>query len=184
MDLCRALLRTGMSVLVFDYRGYGRSEGKLNEEGTYLDAQAAWGWLRQRGFAARDIIAFGDSLGGGVASELALRETVGALVLHGAFTSIADIGAEFFPWLPVRWLHSIRYDTLAKLPRMRVPVLVLHSRDDETIGFKHGERNFAAANEPKMFHETSGDHNYSSPEHLESCVAVVEKLLRELDNRH
>jgi uncharacterized protein len=179
--LCRALLRTGAAVMVFDYRGYGRSEGKLSEEGTYLDAQAAWGWLRQRGFAAQNIIAVGDSLGGAIATELALRETVGGLVLHGAFTSIADIGAERFPFLPVRWLHSIRYDTLGKLPRVRVPVLVLHGRNDETIHFKYGERNFAAANEPKIFHETSGDHNYSIPGSLESYVQGVEKLLALLE---
>jgi len=159
LDTCRALLSTGASVFVFDYRGYGRSEGRPSEEGTYLDAQAAYQWLRQRGFQGTNIIAFGESLGGGVAAELACRETLGGLVLQSTFTSIPDIGAELFPWLPVRRLATIRYDTCAKLPRLKIPVLVMHSRTDEIIPFHHGQRNFAAANEPKLFCELNGFHN-------------------------
>ena len=177
LNLCQALLRTGVSVLVFDYRGYGRSGGKLSEEGTYRDAQAAWQWLRQRGFAAEKIIALGESLGGGIASELALRETVGGLVLQSTFTNIADLGAEFFPWLPVRWLNTIKYDTLKKLPRVRVPVLVMHSRHDELIRFHHAEKNFAAANQPKLFWETNGGHNHSLPGDHDQSTAGMEKFL-------
>ena len=132
-------------------------------------------WLRQRGFAK--IIAFGESLGGGVASELALRETVAALVLSSAFTSIGDIGAELFPWLPVRRFQTIKYDTLAKLPRIKVPVLVMHSREDEVVGFRHAERNFAAANEPKLFSETRGLHNETLALDPGSYLTGLEKLL-------
>ena len=106
LDTCAALLATGVNVFVFDYRGYGRSQGRPSEEGTYRDAQAAYRWLRQKGFAGTNIIAFGESLGGGVAAELAVRETVGGLVLQSTFTSIPDMGAELFPWLPVRWLGT------------------------------------------------------------------------------
>ncbi len=81
LDTCAALLATGVNVFVFDYRGYGRSQGRPSEEGTYCDAQAAYQWLRQKGFAGTNIIAFGESLGGGVAAELAVREPVGGLVL-------------------------------------------------------------------------------------------------------
>jgi uncharacterized protein len=161
LELCRELLKTGVSVMVFDYRGYGRSEGKPSEEGTYLDAQTVYQWLRENGFTPKNIIAFGESLGGGVASELAMREPVGGLVLQSTFTSIPAVGAELFPWLPVRWISSIKYDTLSKLPRLKVPVLVMHSRGDGLVRFHHAEKNFAAANEPKMFWETNGDHNYS-----------------------
>jgi uncharacterized protein len=158
-DICAALLASGVNVFVFDYRGYGRSQGRPGEEGTYRDAQAAWQWLRQRGVAGTNIIAFGESLGGGVAAELAVREAVGGLVLQSTFTSIPDIGAELFPWLPVRWLSTIRYDTRSKLPRLHIPVLVMHSRTDEIVPFHHGQNNFAAANEPKLFWELQGDHN-------------------------
>jgi uncharacterized protein len=159
LDTCVALLATGVNVFVFDYRGYGRSQGRPSEEGTYRDAQAAYQWLRQKGFPATNIIAFGESLGGGVAAELAAREPIGGLVLQSTFTSIPDMGADLFPWLPVRWLGTIRYDTRSKLPHLKVPVLVMHSPADDLIGFQHGQRNFAAANEPKLFWELKGDHN-------------------------
>lgn len=159
LDHAGALLETGAAAFLFDYRGYGRSEGRPSEEGTYLDAQAAHAWLQQKGYVATNIIALGESLGGGIASELALRETVGGLILQSTFTSITDVGAELFPWLPVRWLNRIKYDTQSKLPRVKVPVLFMHSRADSLIGFQHAERNFAAANEPKLLWEIGGDHN-------------------------
>lgn len=159
LEHCAALLETGAAVFILDYRGYGRSEGRPGEEGTYLDAQAAAQWLRQKGFSAANILALGESLGGGVASELALRETVGGLILQSTYTSIPDLGAELFPWLPVRWLGTIRYDTVSKLPRSKAPLLILHSRSDTLIRFHHAERNFQAAREPKMMWEIAGEHN-------------------------
>lgn len=161
LDLCGALLETGVAVFLFDYRGYGRSEGRPGEEGTYRDAQAAHAWLRQKGFPGEHIVAFGESLGGGVVSELALREPLGGIVLQSTFTSIPDIGAEVYPWLPVRWINTIKYDTRAKLPRITVPVLVMHSREDTLARFSHAEANFAAASEPKLLWELAGDHNES-----------------------
>jgi fermentation-respiration switch protein FrsA (DUF1100 family) len=176
LDTCIALLATGVNVFVFDYRGYGRSEGRPSEEGTYRDAQAAYQWLRQKGFPGTNIVAFGESLGGGVATELAVREPVGGLVLQSTFTSIPDMGAELFPWLPVRWLGTIRYDTHSKLPRLKVPVLVMHSPADELVGFHHGQRNFAAANEPKLFWELRGDHNNPLAD-TKHFIAGMEKFL-------
>ena len=185
LDLYRALLATGVGVFAFDYRGYGRSQGWPGEEGTYLDAQAAHQWLRQKGFAGGDIIAYGESLGGAVAAELCVREQTGGLVLQSAFTSALEIGKELFPWLPVRWLNTIKYDTRGKLPRLTVPVLVMHSRGDELIGFQHGEKNFAAANEPKQFWELQGEHNDPIAdrarfvEGLETFLSLVERTNRQ-----
>lgn len=159
LALAGALLRTGVAVFLFDYRGYGRSAGRPSEEGTYWDAQAAHAWLRQRGFAAERIIAYGESLGGGVATELARREPLGGLVLQSTFTSIPDVGRELFPWLPVRWISTIRYDTRSKLPDLHLPVLILHSREDTLVRFAHAEANYAAANQPKLSWELEGDHN-------------------------
>ncbi len=159
LDLCGQFLSTGVNVFLFDYRGYGRSEGRPGEEGTYRDGQAACAWLRDRGFSGTNIIVFGESLGGGIATELALREKVGGLILQSTFTSVTDLGVELFPWLPVRWLGTIKYDTHSKLPRINIPVLVMHSRQDDLIGVGHGERNFAVANHPKLFWEISGGHN-------------------------
>jgi fermentation-respiration switch protein FrsA (DUF1100 family) len=154
----RAWLELGLSVFTFDYRGYGRSEGRPGEEGTYRDARAAVGWLRQKGFARENIIVLGKSLGGGVASELMLREPLGGLILQSTFTSIPDLGCELYPWLPVRRLHRIHYDTVNRLLKINVPVLVAHSRSDDLIGFHHAERNFQAANEPKQLLEIGGNH--------------------------
>jgi fermentation-respiration switch protein FrsA (DUF1100 family) len=181
LEHAQAMLETGASVLLFDYRGYGRSTGTPSEEGTYRDAQAAYQWLRQKGFAADRIVVVGESLGGGVAAELARRETVGGLVLQSAFTSIPDVGAELFPWLPVRWLARIRYDTLARLPQLRVPVLVMHGRGDTIIRHHHGERLFAAANEPKLFVELHGDHNDTMDEGRDGFVAGLKRFFEMLE---
>lgn len=179
LGVADALLSSGVGVLLFDYRGYGRSEGHPSEEGTYRDAQAAYGWLREKGIAATNILVFGESLGGGVAVELARREAVGGLILQSTFTSVPDLGAELFPFLPVKWLGRIRYDTLAKLPRVEVPVLLMHSREDTLIRFAHAERNFGAARDPKRLVEIAGDHNDFLEAGRAEFVAGFEGWLRE-----
>ncbi len=159
LDQYEIILESGVSLLAFDYRGYGLSTGRPSERGTYLDAEAACRWLIDQGFSPADIIVHGESLGGGIASHLAAQHPVGGLILQSTFTSIPDIGTELFPWLPVRTLSTIRYDTRSRLPSIHVPVMVLHGREDEIIGFHHGEMNFKAANEPKWFVELEGGHN-------------------------
>jgi uncharacterized protein len=176
LDSCEALLETGVSVFLFDYRGYGRSAGVPSELGTYADARAAYRWLQDKGFSGANIIAFGESLGGGVVSELALHEPLGGLVLESSFTSLPDIGAEVFPWLPVHWLATIKYDTITRLPQLKIPILIMHSRGDGLVQFRHAERNFAAANEPKLFWELEGDHNHPL-ENRPQFIAGIEKLL-------
>lgn len=177
LNLYQALLELGVNVLTFDYRGYGRSDGAPGEEGTYLDGQAAVRWLRDRGYTPEQIVLLGKSLGGGVASEVALREPVGALILQSTFTSIPDLGTELFPWLPVRRLHRIRYDTIGKLPRIKLPVLIAHSRGDDLIGYHHAERNYAAANPPKMLWEIRGRHNSAIEDGREVYLQGLDKFL-------
>jgi fermentation-respiration switch protein FrsA (DUF1100 family) len=159
LGLYNALLDLGANVLSFDYRGYGKSQGKPTERGTYIDALTAHGWLRKKGFAEKNIIVYGESLGGAIATELCASEETGGLILQSTFTSLQDIGVELYPWLPVRWLGSIRYDTRSKLPSLKIPVLIMHSRDDALIGYHHAEKNFTAANEPKSLFELVGGHN-------------------------
>lgn len=159
LDLYAALLDLNLNVLAFDYRGYGRSQGRPSETGTCADAETAYHWLEARGFPATNILALGESLGGGVATELAARQPLGGLILQSTFTSVPDIGAEFFPWLPVRSIGTIRFDNRAKLPHLTLPLLVMHSRADTLIPFAHGQRLFATANPPKLFRELRGDHN-------------------------
>ncbi|HVV71680.1 MAG TPA: alpha/beta hydrolase, partial [Verrucomicrobiae bacterium] len=95
LDLCRVLLDEGLNVFLFDYRGYGLSEGRPSEDGTYRDAKAAFQWLNRKGL--HQIIAYGESLGGGVASQLCLEQKTAGLILQSTFTSIPDIGADLFP---------------------------------------------------------------------------------------
>lgn len=180
LALAEALLRTGVSVLLFDYRGYGRSEGRPNEAGTYRDARAAYEWLRTRGHEPARIVAAGESLGGAVAAHLATEVPLAGLILMGAFTSIPDVGSELYPWLPVRWLARTRYATRDYLHQTRLPVLILHSRTDELVGFHHAESNFAAVPGPKWLRELRGDHNESLADG-ERITAAVEEFLKALE---
>jgi len=152
--------RLGYSVLLFDYRGYGKSGGHPDEEGTYRDAEAAWLHLAAtRNVAPRDIVMVAESLGGGVATWLALKYPPRALVLASTFRSVPDLGAQIYPWLPVRLLARITYDNLARIARVDAPVLIAHSCDDDVIPFAHGEALFAAAREPKQMLVLAGGHN-------------------------
>ena len=160
MDTIAMFHRLGYSVLIFDYRGYGRSTGQPSEEGLYRDAQTAWDHLtRQRGIAPQRIVLFGESLGGAVAAWLAAREQPGALVLSSVFTSAPDLAADLYPWLPTKGLVRMLYDTRAALAQTSSPVLVAHSQDDEIIPFRHGQRLFEAAPDPKVFLQLAGGHN-------------------------
>lgn len=178
----RAILSTGAGLLTFDYRGYGRSAGVPSEAGTYEDAFAAYDWLRQRGVPAGRIIVWGESLGGGIASKVAAEREVAGLVLQSTFTSIPDVGAELFPFLPVKLLATIHYNTRERLPEIHRPVVVMHSRADETIPFAHGESNFAAAGGPKAFVELDGGHNDALLADRGRYIAGAEKILEMLLN--
>jgi fermentation-respiration switch protein FrsA (DUF1100 family) len=149
----------GWSCLLFDYRGYGASEGSPNESGTYRDAEAAYDALRQAGFEPARIVLHGESLGAGVAFELATRREVAAVIAESAFTSLPALGAELYRWLPVRLLARYRYDNRAKIGSLRVPVLLIHSPTDEIVPFAHAQRLLAAANEPKQLLVTDAGHN-------------------------
>ncbi len=160
LDTLRILHGLRVSTLIFDYRGYGQSEGTPSEEGTYRDAEAAWRWLvEQKRAKPERIIVFGRSLGGGVASWLAAEREPAALVLESTFTSLPDVGASLYPFLPVRLLARIHYPTLERMAAIECPVLVVHSPDDELIPYSHGRALFDAALGPKHFLELEGDHN-------------------------
>lgn len=150
----------GLSVFIFDYRGYGKSQGKPSEKGTYLDAEAAWDYLTTlRKINSEKIIVFGRSLGGAVAAWVAREQTCGGAIIESAFTSIKDIGSELYPYLPVRLLSRFEYATEEYIRGAKCPVLIVHSRDDEMMPFNHGRRLFEAVSEPKEFLEISGSHN-------------------------
>lgn len=166
----------GVPVLIFDYPGYGRSEGKPSEAGCYAAADAAYDWLtKTRGVPPSRLILYGGSLGGAVAVDLASRRPQRALVLVNTFTSIPDVGQMMYPWLPVHWIMRNRFESVAKIGRCQGPVFIAHGDCDEVIPFVLGQRLFAAAHEPKKFLPLAGcSHN----DHLgnDFHVALVQFL--------
>jgi fermentation-respiration switch protein FrsA (DUF1100 family) len=161
--LDRALLlqsRLKLESLLFDYRGYGQSEGSPDEEGTYRDARAAWRWLVARGVAPGRIVVFGESLGSAVALQLALEVEARALVLESPFASVPEMARAVYPFLPVWPFVRTRYDNVGKAPGLKLPLLVLHGDRDEVVPFAQGRRVFDAAPEPKRFYAIPGaSHN-------------------------
>ncbi len=170
--------RLGLNVFIFDYRGYGKSQGKPDEKGLYKDARAAWRYLiSEQNFGQKEIILFGRSLGGAVAAELATEIQPGGLILESTFSSARDMANAIFPVLSR--LIVLRYDfnTVAHIRRVTSPVLVLHSPDDEIIPSRLGEKVFQAANEPKSFVKMRGGHNngilMSQPDYERALGAFV-----------
>jgi fermentation-respiration switch protein FrsA (DUF1100 family) len=157
--------RAGVTVLLFDYRGYGRSEGKPTGKGILADARAARAWLAQReNVPESEIVLMGESIGGAVAVDLAARDGAKALILESTFDSLPTVAAEHYPWLPVRWLMRTRLDSAAIIGDYHGPLLQSHGDADTIVPLEHGQRLFAAANEPKQFLLLPGhDHNMLMP---------------------
>jgi fermentation-respiration switch protein FrsA (DUF1100 family) len=149
-----------LNVFIFDYRGFGKSEGRADEEGTYLDADGAWDFLvEKKGYDPAKVIIFGRSLGSGIASWLAREKQPGGLILESSYTSLPDLGAKIYPFFPVRLLARYNYPTRDNLEHITCPKLFIHSKGDEIIPFSLGLDNFKAASEPKKFLEIHGSHN-------------------------
>jgi len=159
LDSIRIFNRLGLSLLIFDYRGYGRSSGRPSEQGTYRDAEAAWNYLVQvRKEDPQEIVVFGRSLGGSIAAWVSQVYKPRVLILESAFSSLREAARDRLPGIFVKLVPD-QYRTLQYLTMVHCPVLILHSRKDEIIPFRHGEALYAAANEPKQFVEIHGSHN-------------------------
>ncbi|MBI1900727.1 MAG: alpha/beta hydrolase [Planctomycetia bacterium] len=154
-----------VSIMIFDYRGYGKSEGVPDEEGILADARAARAWLAQRtGRAEKEIVLMGESLGGGVMVDLAVNDGARALILENTFTSLPDVGAYHYPWLPVRWLMRTRLDSASKIPRYTGPLLMVHAEYDEVIPMEFGRRLYdLAGSETKLFLPLKGQFHNDDP---------------------
>ena len=157
MHLLRDTFRR--SVLIYDYPGYGKSAGRPTEAGVYGAGDAAWAWLKEK-YPADRIVLMGESLGGGVAVELATRGECEGVVLFSTFESLPKAAKAKFPFLPCETLMSNRFDNAAKMPAVRVPVFISHGTADEVIPIEHAKRMFEAAREPKRFRaRPDGTHN-------------------------
>jgi fermentation-respiration switch protein FrsA (DUF1100 family) len=152
--------RLGLDVFIFDYRGYGQSQGSPTERGTYEDVRAAWKYLTQeRNLLSGRIILFGRSIGGAIASNLAREHTPGAVILESTFTSMPDLAADIYRLPLVRRFTRFNYNTEEYIQEVDCPILIIHSRDDDIIPFSHGRRLSEMAAEPKRFLEITGTHN-------------------------
>ena len=160
LDSLKIFHDLGLDTLIIDYRGYGKSRGKPSEQGTYLDAMAAWRYLTEdKGIRPQQIIIFGRSLGGAVAVRLAADTRVAGLILESTFTSITDVGRQHYPYLPVNYLARIHYPSIDRIDKINSPLLCIHSREDEIIPYRLGRALYDRAAEPKYFLEITGGHN-------------------------
>jgi hypothetical protein len=160
----------GCNVLIFDYRGYGQSQGKPSEKGFYRDVRSAYSYLVERGVSRERIVGFGESVGGAVIIDLAVEHKLGALIAESTFSDFRDMVRLFYRYLP-HWLFSSRFDSLSKVKRIDCPKLFIHSRNDEIVPYELGKKLYESAAMPKEFLEVRGGHN--------SCFFESEELLKQ-----
>jgi len=177
LDHARLFHRMGLGVLLFDYRGYGRSGGRPSEAGTYRDMDAAVAFLARRGIAAASTVFFGESLGGAVAIEAATRHRPAAVIVESTFTSIAAMARVHYPFVPGFLVTRVRYDSLARIPELGCPLLVLHSPDDEIVPFAMAERLLGAAPGPKRLVRLAGGHNDGGVTASAAAQAALQEFL-------
>jgi fermentation-respiration switch protein FrsA (DUF1100 family) len=153
LDLVQSLVRKGLSVFLFDYRGFGKSEGRPSEKGLYMDGMAAYDSLvRTRGIVPGSIVLHGHSIGAAVAVEVALKRSVRAVILESTFTSTKDMARTMPVFFLLSPLLPASYNNLEKVPHLRVPKLVIHGEEDEIVPFSMGQKVFEVAADPKFFH--------------------------------
>ena len=182
LSTLEVLHELGLSVLIFDYRGYGNSEGEPDEAGLYSDAEAAWRHLVSiEGVPPREVVVWGRSLGGAVAAHLARTIDPAALIVESSFPSAIDVARRAYGWLPVDRLLRSRFDAAAALAGTGCPKLFLHSPDDEMIPYELGTRLYEAAASPKRRVDLRGGHNDGFLVSRRIVVEQVGDFLRELD---
>ncbi len=167
----RRFLARGWGVLFMSYRGYSGSSGSPSERANVADAKRAYEMLRREGVPPEDIIVYGESLGSGVAVQVAAEKGIAGLVLDAPYTSIVDVAAVSYPYLPVRPFILDRYETMRYLPKVTAPLLVMHGEEDGVIPVAMGKAVYAAANAPKEIvtfpHAGHSDHHlYGSYDEL------------------
>ena len=155
--------KEGVGYLAPAYRGYSGSTGSPTEQGLYIDGLAAYDWLRAKGFADRDIVIQGHSLGTGVATYVATRRPARALILEAPFTAAVDVGAHRYPYMPVAWLMKDKFMSRGRIKDVHMPLLIAHGTADDTIPFAEGQKLYELANPPKVFVAMPGSNHNTLP---------------------
>ena len=175
----RILHDLDVSVFIFDYRGYGQSEGKPSETGIYKDTDAAYAYLVGRGITPERIIVYGESIGSAFAIDLAARKSVKALIVEDTFTSVPAMVRRTMPFIPT-FILATKLDSFSKIAKIPVPKLIFHSIDDEIVPFEMGKTLFDAAAEPKRFVQLRGGHNTTFLDDFEAYRSGLMKFIVEL----
>lgn len=183
----RRYMARGIGVYMMTYRGYGGSTGSPSEAHNVADAKLAYDSLVAAGVAPADIIVYGESLGTGVAVQVAASKPVGGVILDAPYTSLVDVAASIYPYLPARWLMTDRYETMTYIAQVTAPLLVLHGENDEVVPVAMGKAVFAAANEPKTLEVIPGaghsDHwNFGSYDKAYAWLDAWQAARRNPDN--
>lgn len=170
----------GLNVFIFDYRGYGKSEGKPDEPGIYRDSLAAYEVLvRVKKVSPERLFLFGRSLGGVCAIEVASQRPAAGLILESTFTSAKDMARNMFPFLPLGYFIRSRFDAIGKIAALKIPKLILHGTEDEIVPYRMGKELYRAAAEPKAFYEIQGaGHNDTYLAGGESYFATLRRFVR------
>lgn len=177
----------GLSVLLYDYGGYGLSTGQPSEERCCADGLAMWNYLvNNKNISPDSIIIAGSSMGGGIACEIASQVSPRAVLLESTFTSVPDVLWDTYPYFPANWICRIQFRNLDKIQKVTCPVLIVHSKDDTVVPFAHGERLYQHVNAPKLFVEIRGAHyggKFTSKEtYLQGLKAFLETMIPTQDN--
>lgn len=179
LDSIKIFHELDLDVLIIDYRGYGESTGTASEQGTYLDAQAAWDYLVDiRGIPRNQVIVFGRSLGGAIGAWLSAHNSPSAVIIESSFSSGVDMARRLYPFLPARLITRLHYPVVDYAARLNCPALVIHSRHDEIIPFDMGQAIFATIKQQKTILEIRGDHNNGFLISRVEYVAALREFIR------
>jgi fermentation-respiration switch protein FrsA (DUF1100 family) len=178
LDKMEMFHNIGLNVFIFDYRGYGNSQGHSSEKGLYEDARAAYDYLISRGDIDKNkIIDYGTSLGGSVAIDLATQRKFEAIIIDSSFSSAADMARRIYPMIPTFFM-SVKLDSVSKIKNLTIPKLFIHSTQDEVVPFKLGKKLYDAASDPKEFVAIKGGHNDAHWQDQSAFTVGIQNFLK------
>ena len=168
-----------VNFLIIAWRGFSGNSGKPNEVGLYNDAAGAIKWLKSRGVTEENIILYGESLGTGVAVEVAQNKNYAGVILESPYTSMVNMGQKYYPLFPVSFLLKDKFESYKKIKKVSAPILVIHGRVDKIVPFAMGKKMYELANEPKYFYfQEYGDHMINYDEKL---LLALKKFIQSLN---
>jgi len=168
-----------VNFLIIAWRGFSGNRGKPNELGLYRDAESAIKWLKSKGVIEQNIIIYGESLGTGVAVEVAQNKNYAGIILESPFTSMINLGKKYYPFFPVRFLLKDKFESYKKITNVSVPVLIIHGKVDKIVPFTMGKKMYELSNEPKFFYSQEyGDHMVDYDEKL---LLTLKKFIQSLN---